>query len=52
MRRSGPGSYKWLDEFPPAPDFRVASQDLPAIIPPVRGFSSVFRGSISNSPEH
>ena len=42
----------WLDEFYPAPDFGVASQNLPAIISPVTGFSPVFSGSISNSPEH
>ena len=44
-------TYKWLDDFSPVPDFGVASQDLPAIIPPARGFSPVFSGSISNSPE-
>ena len=48
----GQAAYNWLDEFSPAPDFGVASQNLPAIISPVSGFSPVFRGSISNSPEH
>ena len=44
-------TYNWLDEFSPAPELGVAPQNLPAIIPPVRGFSPVFSGSISNSPE-
>ena len=44
-------TYKWLDDFSPVPDFGVASQNLPAIIPPVLGFSLVFSGSISNSPD-
>ena len=48
----GQATYNWLDEFSPAPDFGVASQNLPAIISPVSGFSPVFSGSISNSPEH
>ena len=48
----GQATYNWLDEFYPAPDFGVASQNLPAIISPVSGFSPVFSGSISNSPEH
>jgi hypothetical protein len=47
----GQATYNWLDEFSPVPDFGVASQNLPAIIPPVWGFSPVFSGSISNSPE-
>ena len=47
----GQATYNWLDEFSPVPDFGVASQNLPAIIPPVRGFSSVFSGSIRNSSE-
>jgi len=33
------------------PDFGVASQDLPTIIPPAREFSPVFSSSISNCPE-
>ena len=32
-------TYNWLDEFSPAPELGVAPQNLPAIIPPVRGFS-------------
>ena len=48
----GQATYNWLDEFSPAPDFGVASQDLPAIISPVSGFSPVFSGSIGNRPEH
>ena len=48
----GQATYNWLDEFSPAPDFGVASQDLPAIISPGSGFSPVFSGSIRNSPEH
>ena len=48
----GQATHNWLDEFSPAPDFGVAPQDLPAIISPVSGFSPVFSGSISNSPEH
>ena len=47
----GQATYNWLDEFYPAPDFGVASQDLPAIISPGSGFRSVFSGPISNSPE-
>ena len=48
----GQATYNWLDEFSPAPDFGVASQNLPAIISPVSGFSPVFSGSIGNRPEH
>ena len=48
----GQATYNWLDEFSPIPDFGIASQNLLAIIPPVRGFSPAFSGSISNSPEH
>jgi hypothetical protein len=44
-------TYNWLDEFSPAPELGVAPQNLPAIIPPVRGFSPAFSGSISNSPD-
>ena len=44
-------TYNWLDEFSPVPDFGVASHNLPAIIPPVWGFRSVFSGPIRNSSE-
>ena len=47
----GQARYEWLDESFPIPDFGIASQNLPAIISPVRGFSPVFSGSISNSPD-
>ena len=47
----GQATYDWSDQFSPVPDFGVASQDLPVIIPPARGYSPVFSGSISNSPE-
>jgi len=53
-RRAGTvaqATYNWLDEFSPVLDFGVASQDMPAITPPVWGFRSVFSGPISNSPE-
>jgi hypothetical protein len=53
-RRADTGAqatYNWLDEFSPVLDLGVASQDMPAITPPVWGFRSVFSGPISNSPE-
>jgi len=54
LRRGDPvgqATYKWSDQFSPVPDFGVASQNLPAIISPGSGFSPVFSGSISNSPD-
>jgi hypothetical protein len=47
----GQARYEWLDESFPVPDFGVASQNMPAILQPVRGFSPAFSGSISNSPD-
>jgi len=55
LRRGDPvgqATYKWSDQFSPVPDFGVASQNLPDIIPPVSGFSSPFSSSIRNSRDY
>ena len=48
----GQATYEWSDQFSPVPDFGVASQNLPDIIPPADGFSSPFSGSTRSSRDY